>query len=187
MKRILLTGCGGSAGFNFVNSLKMSDEEFAVVGTDINPEHLELSNCDVKYLVPRNSDPEYPEKINKIIAEEGIDFVHMQPDPEVAFWSENREKLTAPYYLPSKEAVKICHDKIEFNKTLDAKGVPVPESYKIESKEDIEKYFEKLQERNEKVWVRAIRGAGSKASLPIKEITHAEVWIDYWNKNRNKV
>jgi len=53
MKKILLIGCGGSAGFNFVESLRMSDEDFLIVGTDISREHLELSNCDVKYLVPK--------------------------------------------------------------------------------------------------------------------------------------
>jgi carbamoyl-phosphate synthase large subunit len=184
MKRILLIGCGGSAGYNFVESLRMADEEFYVVGTDINHEHLELSNCDVKYIVPRNSEPEYPEKINKIIEEENIDFVHMQPDPEVAFWSENRERLDAPFLLPSKDAVRLCHDKMRFNKALAEKGIPVPESHHIGSREDIPAAFESLRKKREKVWIRAIRGAGSKASLPVTELGHVNMWIDYWNKNK---
>lgn len=183
-KKVLLIGCGGSAGYNFVESLKMSEEEFIIVGTDINKEHLELSNCDVKYLVPKNSDPSYIDVINKIIEKEKIDFFHIQPDVEVAFWSENRDKIKAKYLLPSKESIKLCHDKMEFNKILEDKKIPVPKSCHINSKEDIKKYFELLKNSSEKIWVRAIRGAGSRASLPITEVEHAEMWIDYWNKNK---
>jgi len=184
MKKILLIGCGGSAGFNFVESLRMSGEEFLIVGTDINKEHLELSNCDIKYLVPKCSEPEYPEVINGIIKDEGIEFVHIQPDVEVAFWSKNREKINSKLLLPSKETIEICHDKIKCNSVLKSSGVPVPESYHIKDKDSIREVFESLKNKNEKIWVRAIRGAGSRASLPIKEVEHVELWIDYWNKNK---
>ncbi|MFZ2455622.1 MAG: hypothetical protein WAX07_04015 [Candidatus Altiarchaeia archaeon] len=182
MKNILLIGCGGSAGYNFIESLRLSAEEYRIVGTDINREHLELSNCDVKYLVPRNSDPDYVPTINRIIAKEKISFVHIQPDPEVAFWSRNRDKIDAPMLLPSKDAIEICHDKMRCNAVLESRNVPVPQSHHITSKESIAELFKLLKKRNDKIWVRAIRGAGSRASLPVTSFEHAEMWMDYWNK-----
>lgn len=182
MRNILLIGCGEYAGYNFVASLRLAPEKYKVIGTDINREHLELSNCDVKYLVPRNDDPAYIQTINKIIKKERIDFVHIQPDPEVGFWSRNREKIGAPLALPSKEAIEICHDKMRCNQRLKSKGVSVPESVHIKNKESIKSAFKELKKKNEKIWVRAIRGAGSRASLPVSYAKHAEIWIDYWNK-----
>ena len=180
MKNILLIGCGGSAGYNFVESLRLSGEKYTIIGTDINREHLELSNCDIKYLVPRNTEKNYIETINKIIKNEKIDFVHIQPDIEVAFWSKNREKLNSKYNLPSKEAIELCHNKLKFNKALNDNGINVPESYGVDNKFDLRNKFDLLKKRNSKIWVRAIRGAGSRASLPVTNIKHAEMWIDYW-------
>ena len=185
MKRILIIGCGGSAGYNFVRSLKMSEEEFVTIGTDINREHLELSNCDIKYLVPKNTNKKYIDIINKIIAVEKIDFMHIQPDVEVAFWSKNRDRINTKFELPTENAIELCHNKMEFNTLLSENKIPVPESYQFNNKLDIKRAFEKLIRNHEKIWVRAIRGAGSKASLPIKNLEHAEMWIDYWNKNKN--
>ena len=182
--RILLIGCGGSAGFNFVESLRMASDKYTIIGTDINIEHLELSNCDIKYLVPRNSDPNYPGVISSIIEKENIDFVHLQPDSEVAFWSVNRHLLNAPFMLPSKQAIELCHNKINFANAMNSAGVPVPRSIHVTDEASIGEIFNSLNKTSEKVWVRAIRGAGSRASLPVTKAEHAHMWIDYWNTVR---
>ena len=49
-----------------------------MVGTDVQPYHLELIDADRKYLVPRVSDPGYLDAMNQIIKAESIDFVHPQ-------------------------------------------------------------------------------------------------------------
>ena len=185
MKRILLIGCGGSAGYNFIESLKISPEDFFVVGTDINPEHLELSNCDKKYLVPKNSDSKYIDVINRIIEKEEIDFVHIQPDIEVAFWSKNRDKINSKLFLPSQDSIILCHDKMNFNLRMKDMGIPAPKSIHIKSEKDIFPSFNELKQISETIWIRAIRGAGSRASLPIKDVSHAKMWMDYWNKNKD--
>jgi hypothetical protein len=47
MKRMLVTGAGGPAGINFISSLRMTDEELYIVGSDINTWHLELPDVEV--------------------------------------------------------------------------------------------------------------------------------------------
>lgn len=184
MLRILVTGAGGSAAFNFVDAIRQSKEKFHIVGTDMKRYHLELLDVDKKYIVPGVSDPDYVEKMNEIIKQEKIDFIHPQPDIEVAFLSKHADKLQAKTFLPSAQAVENCHDKMKFNEILCAKNVAVPEARHITDKASLTAAIKELSPNKEKVWLRAIRGAGSKGSLPVNNIYHADGWIDYWRTFR---
>jgi carbamoyl-phosphate synthase large subunit len=184
-KTILVTGCGGSAAYNFIDSLKLLETKYLTVGVDSNKYHLSLSNADFKYLVPSNSNPNvYINVLNKIIKKHNVDLVHPQPDPEVLFLAEHRDRLMSKIFLPSLETILVCQNKIQTNYILSNNGVNVPESYLISTRRGLEESFKKLRKKHEKIWVRAIRGAGSKAALPISELKHAEFWIDYWKKNK---
>jgi len=181
MKKILVTGCGGAAAANFIASLRGADEEFFIIGTDSNKFHLELSDADVRYILPSALEPTYLEKLNEIIEKEKIDFVHPQPDPEVLFLSRNREHVKTLLFLPSKQTIEICHNKMDLVNKLRNKQIPTAESYVVENETNLSNQVDKLLENNEKVWLRAIRGAGARASLPIKNTIHGKIWIDYWN------
>jgi len=184
MTRILITGAGGSAAFNFYDALKLSDMDIYVVGADMRPQHLELMDVDAKYLVPPVNDPGYIDAINTIIEREKIEFVHPQPDVEVNFLSANSDKLHARLFLPPHDVVEACHDKMEFNKILKSKGVAVPKAFHINSPDDLKTALEELLQIQPKIWLRAIRGAGSRGSLPINSFYQGDAWIDYWRNFR---
>jgi len=184
MARILITGAGGSAAFNFRDAISLADRDHRVVATDVSPYHLELIDADAKYLVPPVRDPGYLDAINDIIEAESIDFVHPQPDVEVAFLAEHYGELRAPTFLPDHRAVELCHDKMAFNAHLRRHGVPVPEAMHITGADDLRTALESLTRSNERVWLRAIRGAGSRASLPINSFYQGDAWIDYWRSFR---
>lgn len=181
-KRILVTGVGGSGGTNFVASLRLiKDEDFYIVGTDTRNYFLELaSNVDKKYLLPRADEPGYLDKLNAIIEKEKIDFLHCQSEEEVWMISNNKEKIKAKTMFPNKETLKTTYNKATLNKALSEEKISVPKALHITSKEDIETAIKTLKGKNEKVWLRAIRGGGSRASLPVYNVKQAEGWIDYW-------
>ena len=181
MKRILVTGAGGSAAYNFIESLRHNpdNERFYIIGTDVSRYHIELANVDKRYIVPEVNDPYYLGKLNEIIKREEIDFLHCQPDVEVNFLSKNKDKIKTKTFLPNPKTVEICQNKMEFNKILKQNDIAVPDAYYISTKEDLEKSLEILFKTNEKVWLRAIHGAGSRAALPVKKFEHADIWIDY--------
>jgi len=186
MKKIMLTGCGGSASVNFLDSLRMTQEKIHVVGIDINKYFIELSAADKKYLVPACNSKDYIDKVNEIIRKEKIEFVHPQPDPEVKVISDNRDRIEARTMLPGKATIDLCMDKMKLNKELEKSGVPVPLSIQLRTKSDAAGAIEKALERfGGKVWIRAIRGAGSKAALPVKAPHVAEAWIDFWEWNEH--
>jgi carbamoyl-phosphate synthase large subunit len=182
VKRILVTGAGGSAAHNFIESLRISKENFYIIGADAKKFHLEMSDCNEYVIIPLVSDKDYLVKLNQLIVEKEIDFVHPQPDPEVLFLSRNREKVKAPLLLPSKETIEVCQEKMQLMKLLSSCGVAVPESYMVNSQKDLKKYLNKILRKNEKAWLRSTTGAGSKASLPVKYFEHARSWINYWEK-----
>jgi len=182
MKRILILGSGGSAGINFIKALRIAPEKFYIVGTDVNKYHIELANLDKAYIVPKATEKDYLEKINKIIEIENIEFIHAQPDLEVYTISKNRKEIKAKYFLPKHETIEICQNKILTNNILRENNVPVATSYLIEDINKIPKYFNELKDEEGKVWVRAIKGAGSKASLPAYSVEQIKEWINYWNK-----
>ncbi len=184
MKRVLVTGAGGPAGSNFIKSLRMAGERFYIVGCDLNPFHLELADTDSKHPLPRCDDPNYIEELNILTEKEGIEFIHPQPDVEVAVISKNRKELNARIFLPRDETIRVCQDKMALNKTLARNGVPVARTFKVRNESELKKGLaETLEIYPEKAWLRAIKGAGGRASLPIKETAHGAMWIDYWRKS----
>jgi len=179
-------GAGGVAGINFVQCLRLATEKFYIVGCDINKWHIEIPDVDKRYIVPYSIEPHYIDQINKIIDEEQIDFIHAQPDMEVEVLSENREKIKTNYLLPSKETIKICRDKMSTNRMLNNSGIPVPLSRQVISINELKKDMEMIMDHSRKrvVWLRAIKGAGSKAALPVKSFRQAKEWIHYWRSTK---
>lgn len=178
-KRILVLGCGGSAGINYIKSLRIAPEEFYIVGVDINKYYIEMSPVNKKYLVEHKKGEEqsYIERLNKIIDKEKIQFVHAQPDPEVRILSDYRDHIIAKTFLPSKESVIISHDKWSTYETLSKNSIPVAKTFKITDEKSIK---EALVNIGETIWLRAIRGAGGKAALPVSSVEQAIMWMNYW-------
>jgi hypothetical protein len=176
MKRILVTGAGGSPATNFVRSLRKAPEDFYLVGTDVDKYYLQRAETDARYLVPTIKDPQYIDVINYIIEKENIEFLHAQNDAELAVLSENREKLKAKVFLPAKETIRICQDKFLSFEKWEAAGIKVPKTYIIHNKEELQKAFDEF---GGKMWIRAISGAGGRGSLPVSDMQTAINWMDF--------
>ena len=116
MKRIIITGAGGSAGNNFIKSLRMSKEKFYIVGTDSSKYYAKLSQADNTFVLPSCSSFDYIDQLNAVIKLEKIEFVHPQPDTEVKVISDNRDRINAKTFLPLKETIDTAQDKFVFNK-----------------------------------------------------------------------
>ena len=176
MKRILVTGAGGSPAVNFTRSLRKAPEDIYLVGTDFDKYYLMRAEVDKRYLVPAAKDPRYIDALNKIIDDEKIEFVHAQNDTEVNILSANRDKLHAKTLFPSQETIRICQDKFLSFEKWQAAGIKVPKTVIINNKEDLEKAFKDL---GGKMWIRATTGAGGRGSLPVSDMQTAINWLDF--------
>jgi predicted ATP-grasp superfamily ATP-dependent carboligase len=176
MKRILITGAGGSPAINFTRSLRKAPEKFYLVGTDADKFYLQRAETDARYLVPLAREADYLTVLNDIIEKEKIEFVHAQNDVEVNFLSENREKVNAKLLLPSKETVKICQDKFLSFEKWEAAGIKVPKTYIITNHEELQQAFDEFGGH---MWIRATSGAGGRGSLPVHDMQTAINWLDF--------
>ncbi len=139
MKRILITGAGGSPATNFVRSLRLAPEPFDLVGTDADEFLLMRAETDSRHLVPPASDPAYLDVLNDIIDDERVDLIHAQNDAEVRFLSDHRDEVHARTFLPSRETVRICQDKFLSYERWHAAGVVVPETVIVRSEKDLQR------------------------------------------------
>lgn len=180
MKRILITGAGGSPSVNFTRSLRQSEEDYYLVGTDADKYYLQRAEVDARYLAPLASDPQYIDFLNYVIEKENVEFLHAQNDVEVAFLSENREKIKAKTFFPAKETVRILQDKFESFKVWEKARIKVPKTVLISRETNLE---ELLKSFGGSMWIRAISGAGGRGSLPVHDVATAKNWLDFHEKN----
>lgn len=184
MRRILVTGAGGAAAANFVHSLRLAPEPFHVVGTDTSEFHLELAPVDARYLLPRADDPAYLDELNAVVEREGIELVHPQPEQEVLVLARERERVRAATFLPRAEAVETCQDKAAFAARMAEAGLPAPRFARPEDEGSLREATASILEGREQAWVRAVRGAGARASLPVSSPDQAVAWVRYWLERR---
>lgn len=175
MKRILITGAGGSPSTNFVRSLRLAPEPFDLVGTDADEFLLMRAETDSRHLVPPASDPAYLDVLNDIIDDEGVDLVHAQNDAEVRFLSDHRRDVRARTFLPSPETVRICQDKFLSYERWHAAGVVVPETVVMHTDEDLQHAFSSF---GGQMWLRDSTGAGGRGALPVHDLATARSWLD---------
>ncbi len=182
MKRTLVTGAGGSPAVNFTRSLRAAPEKFYLIGTDSSKYYLHRAETDERHLVPGALDQDYLQILSEIIQETKAEFLHVQNDVEMEVISENREKLSIKLFLPSKETVRICLNKLESYKRWEAAGIKQPKTMLVNNEDDLRVAFEKF---GNKIWLRDTTGAGGRGSLPATDFKVAKSWLDFkegWGK-----
>lgn len=176
MKRILITGAGGSPAANFIRSLRKLKENIFIVGTDSSEYYINRSEANISYLAPSCRDPKYTDFLNYIIKKHSLEFLHVQNDSEVEAISRLREKLNIHLFMPSKETVEICLDKYKSYEVWQKHNITVPKTYPIDTPAELEKVYKQLKG---KVWIRNKSGAGGRGSLAPKNLQQAKAWIDF--------
>lgn len=174
--RILVTGCGGIGGFNFVRALrlaeKMASRKYFIAGTDFNPYYLLMPDVDVRVRSPKHSDPSFKEFVAKLVKEHSIEFVHPHPSSEAKVVAGFVDELGVKHYLPRPE--DIAPDKWTMYLKLLEGGVPTPKAVEVRTLEDVDRAFEEM---GSPLWIRAKTGAGGRLSLKVNNPEEAKLWI----------
>ena len=175
MTRILLTGVGSPASQNVLSCLRMAPEPLHIVGCDVNPYHLEWGELDGRYLAPLTSDPGYLDWLNALIDREQIDFVHGQPDGEVAFLAAHAGDLHAKTFLPRPNVIAVAQDKFTSARIWQEFGLRADWARPLRNAADLPREW-----RDYPLWLRATRGAGAKGSCKVMSYQHADHWLKCW-------
>jgi len=178
--KVLVLGAGAPSGVNFIKSLLLKN--IICYGTDSNKYHIHLAQpyTHQTFLVPRCTHADYINSINRIIENNDIDFVHPQSSVQVKVISENRNKIKCKIFLPKKETIEICQDKMASALIWWTNGLcKEPISIDIRAglvKQEIKYALDKYN----KIWLRATEGAGGRGSTPVENVETGYHWIRYW-------
>jgi biotin carboxylase len=181
---ILLLGAGGSAAANVVDALRRASTGYRVIGADASAVKLHLSGADERIVVPRADEAGYLEAVVAAVERHGCDVVLPQPDPDVLAIGRIRHEIPAATYLPAQDALELAADKLTLTSHLRDAGVAVPNTVAYSVIDDVAPATTKLLADHDRVWVRARRGAGARASLPVRSGDQAEAWVRWWMNER---
>lgn len=177
LKRIIITGAGGSPSTNFVRSLRLSPEKFFLIGVDCNEYYLQRAETDAKFLVPYANDKLYLPILKEIITKTRAEFIYAQPDPEIFQISENRNNLGVKTFLPAHKTIVVCQNKFASYKLWREAGIKVPETIFINNARDLRKAFLSL---GRPVWLRAVVSyGGGQGSFYTSDFEVAKAWLKH--------
>lgn len=177
MKRILVTGAGGTPSTNFVRSLREAPEEFYLIGVDSNKYYLQRAETEERYLAPKADDEDYIDFLKQIIEETRPDLLYMQPDQEIYVISRYRDGLPVRVFLPDHKAIELCQNKFESYKRWKEAGLKVPETLFVKSEDDLHTAFSSF---GSPIWIRAmVSPGGGKGSFRAPDFDIAKAWINY--------
>lgn len=178
--RILITGVGGVTPRSFAHSLRKYSyyAAYELIGTDSNQYALGLYMNELfnkTYLVPRVSEPEYWNVIDRIIKEEKIDIAIINPELEVVEWAKRSESYKFPcrVLLPDYNLASILVDKAQLTEVLEPYGI-VPKSFTITKEGLNEKEGLKLPYP---FWIRSALGSSGLGSMLIHSFNELKNWI----------
>ena len=165
MSRVLLLGAGGPAGENFCRAVQLAGH--LVVGVDPDPWARALCAADW-------TEPEARDQFSH------CDFVHAQPDEEVLRLALMRREGGGPTgcmtLLPEALAIDTAQDKLT---CAGAIGDLAPPSMALWSEGDV---AEAIKRFGWPIWVRARKGAGSLAALPVESVEIGVAWVNFWKR-----
>ena len=176
--RILVTGAGGGGGENLINSLRRSNLNLEIWGSNMDEYLLAKSSADVTVWLPPAKEENYTAALAGLLEREKIELVVPNNDTEVGRISRDRDRLPCRVFLPSDETVQICQDKLKMHRVLAEAGVPQAVSTGLESLEDVERFMS--EHPGERYWLRPRRGSGSLGATWVNTAEQARNWIKLW-------
>src|ERR1700710_2085594 len=135
--RVVLTGAGGAAAANVVDSLRRSPVRYEIIGVDSDATKLHLSQADRRVVVPLARDERYAASLRAVVESFGAQVIHVQPEPEVLVVGRHRHELEADTFLPVQDVLETAADKALLAQRLHAGGACVPEAVSFDGLHDV--------------------------------------------------
>jgi len=142
MKKILITALGTITATSIVQELRMAQENFYIIGADINEPNMVVTSKDVDEFYQFPSSVENPEKFLRFILDfcqkYQIDYIFPVIDEEVVNYAKNRqlfEDIHVKVCIANEDLILICHYKDKFSEWV-AQNIPecAIKTYSIEEK-----------------------------------------------------
>ncbi len=138
---VMVTGVGGGGvGEQILKSLKMSVNDYYIIGGDMQKNSRGFKLVDVPYLLPGARDPKYIPTILGLCKKHNVKVLFYGSEPELKVFSENRtvfEKEGIVLPLNPKEVIDLCMDKNQTMDWLRENNFSFPRSFMVKNYNDL--------------------------------------------------
>ncbi len=185
MKTILITGIGGLTPRSIATIIRENHPDYRLIGCDTEKKAMGFfmktkdgqQLVDKYYVVPRCNDLAYFPFIEKIIAENKVDYAFVQPESEIVEWGQYYEengKFPVPVFMGCKLLSESLRDKSIMAELLDGTDF-IPKTIKVT--QDNPRYEDVENEIGFPCWIRATEGTGGLGSLRLDDISSYKSWL----------
>lgn len=180
---VIILGCDGTAARNYKKCVDKSVHN-VVGGTGFNEYHLSTTPIPTKINTSGMSDFQKLKAINDLVLKTGANFIHAQPDEEVAFLAKYKSEFESLVANVNQFYWRIFWDKYHSSFSWEpkfpwhkyvtlAQYLNHPSSVSVDDILDV----------SEQMWVRGRSGSGSKFAMPCKTVQELEYWCSYVNEH----
>lgn len=198
---VLLTACGGSVGIDVARSLRASDLNLRIVGTDVTDYGIKFGAlfCDTVLRIPTATEHGFLDTINNICDAEKIDVIIFNHSKEIREVGRRELKFRAKSLLPEHNVIRACSNKwVTVQKLYEnilwhitPKGVlvnnpdQVATAFDFLTSKDVvgmtEGHFKERLERS--AWIRPTEGSGARGAFLAKSPQLAKAWMKCWESS----
>lgn len=185
MRTILITGIGGLTPRSIATIIREKHPDYRLIGCDIDRKAMGffMKERDGRPLVdrcfaaPRCNDPMYFPFIEKLVADEAVDYAFVQPEAEIVEWGqyyEDHGRYPCPVFMARKLLSQSLRDKSVMADLLEGTDY-IPKTIKVSKEtprfEDVERII------GFPCWIRATEGTGGLGSLKLDNISTYKSWL----------
>lgn len=185
MKTILITGIGGLTPRSIATIIRENHPDYKLIGCDTEKKAMGFfmktkagrNLIDKYYVAPRCDSPDYFPFIERIAAENRVDYAFVQPESEIVEWGqyfEDHGKFPVPIFMGCKLLSESLRDKSIMAELLEGTDF-IPKTIKVTQEnprfEDVEK------EIGFPCWIRATEGTGGLGSLCLDDTSSYKSWL----------
>ncbi len=160
---VLVTAAGAPGAARLLRALRDNGErEVRLVGVDMSERAIGRHLCDAFHLVPRGSDPAYPDALLELVEREGVDAVLPESSHDLAHLASRRREFPVPVLVSGPETVRWANDKAECYELLHRIGVPAPEFRRVGGAAGVEAAARELGYPERPVCFKPVFSSGSR-------------------------
>lgn len=185
MKTILITGIGGLTPRSIATIIRENHPDYTLIGCDTEKKAIGFfmkakdgrKLIDRYYIAPRCDSPEYFPFIERIVAENGVDYAFVQPEAEIVEWGqycEDHGKFPVPVFMGCKVLSESLRDKSIMAEILEGTEY-IPKTIKVTQENP--RFNDVENEIGFPCWIRATEGTGGLGSLRLDDIGSYKSWL----------
>jgi len=160
---VLVSASGAPGTAALLRALRSNGErEIRLVGTDMSERSVGRHLCDAFHLVPRGSDPGFPDAVLDVVEREGVDCVLPQSSFDLEGLAAHRERFPVPVLVSAPDAIHRSNDKAESYAMLHRIGVPAPAFRRVNGATEVEAAARELGYPDRPVCFKPVFSSGSR-------------------------